>query len=102
MYTSKILTKREPQFITCPSCGTPDHVYRSRSRNIFERIAKASRILGLYRCHNCNWRGYLWIYSFNPLRPAPVFFRSIFVYIVLMLTSAIAVIAVLKMFIGKK
>lgn len=35
-------------------------MYRSHSRNAFERWMKIfSPTLALYRCHHCNWRGYM-------------------------------------------
>lgn len=41
----------------CPVCFSTDKVHRSRSRNIFEKILKATRLFNIYRCHNCGWRG---------------------------------------------
>lgn len=41
----------------CPSCGSVDKIYRSRARNEFERFINGTRILSMYRCHECNWRG---------------------------------------------
>jgi hypothetical protein len=35
-------------------------MYRSHARNAFERFMKIfSPTLVLYRCHHCNWRGYM-------------------------------------------
>jgi Tfp pilus assembly protein PilN len=35
-------------------------MYRSHARNWFERFMKVfSPTLVLYRCHHCNWRGYM-------------------------------------------
>jgi Tfp pilus assembly protein PilN len=35
-------------------------MYRSHARNAFERFMKIfSPTLVLYRCHQCNWRGYM-------------------------------------------
>lgn len=41
----------------CPVCLATDRIYRSRARNWFERLINSSRILSMYRCHECNWRG---------------------------------------------
>ena len=42
----------------CPQCGEYD-LYRSRSRNIAEKIIKKLLPYKTYRCHNCNWRGWI-------------------------------------------
>ena len=44
--------------ITCPSCGAPD-VYRSRARSIPQRVKKSLSQQRLFRCHACNWRGWM-------------------------------------------
>lgn len=41
----------------CPVCFSTDKVHHSRSRNIFEKILKSTRVFNIYRCHNCGWRG---------------------------------------------
>lgn len=41
----------------CPVCGSSDKVYRSRAKNKFEKFINRIKILSMYRCHNCNWRG---------------------------------------------
>lgn len=44
----------------CPQCSTVGKVYRSRVNGIFERLRRmAMPIVAVYRCHNCNWRGWL-------------------------------------------
>ncbi len=43
---------------SCKKCGEY-RLYRSRSKNIFEKIIKKILPLRTYRCHNCNWRGFL-------------------------------------------
>jgi predicted RNA-binding Zn-ribbon protein involved in translation (DUF1610 family) len=42
----------------CPRCGEYN-LYRSHSKNILERAVKNILPLKTYRCHNCNWRGWL-------------------------------------------
>lgn len=41
----------------CPNCKSKS-VHRSRSRNQLERWRKAITHKLLYRCRNCNWRGW--------------------------------------------
>ena len=42
----------------CPQCGEYN-LYRSRSRNFMEKIIKILVPYKTYRCHNCNWRGWM-------------------------------------------
>jgi len=41
----------------CPVCGSKENVYRSRARNRIERVINKTKLLSMYRCHECNWRG---------------------------------------------
>ena len=41
----------------CPNCKSKS-VHRSRSRNQWERWRKSITHKLLYRCRNCNWRGW--------------------------------------------
>jgi hypothetical protein len=44
----------------CPHCHTTGKVYRSLPRNLRENITRILLpVYGVYRCHNCNWRGWL-------------------------------------------
>ena len=43
----------------CPSCGKTDRVHRSHSRGFLEQTVKTLTPYQLYRCHDCNWRGWL-------------------------------------------
>ncbi|HNV01946.1 MAG TPA: hypothetical protein PLE61_07535 [Vicinamibacterales bacterium] len=42
----------------CPACGSR-RVYRSRTRSVFERIRRQVTTKRPFRCHNCNWRGWV-------------------------------------------
>jgi uncharacterized protein with PIN domain len=48
----------------CDKCGGV--LYRSRSRSFVEKLIKLTTRYRTYRCHECNWRG--WIVS----KPAPM------------------------------
>lgn len=41
----------------CPNCG--NHLHRSHSRGLSAKLIKGFLRLKLYRCHECNWRGWL-------------------------------------------
>jgi len=44
----------------CPSCKTIGKVNRSKPRGVKEKIRlKLMPVYSVYRCHNCNWRGWL-------------------------------------------
>lgn len=61
----RILFNAYPETSKCPSCSKIGKIRRSRSRNIIERIIRATRIFGIYKCRECGWRGYLRRYIFN-------------------------------------
>jgi hypothetical protein len=44
--------------LNCPSCGDYS-LEKSRSRSQFEKIVKVLTPLRTYRCHHCNWRGWI-------------------------------------------
>ena len=41
----------------CPACGS-NRVFRSKSRNAFERFRRQFTVKRPYRCHACGWRGW--------------------------------------------
>ncbi|MBX7156732.1 MAG: hypothetical protein K1X91_17370 [Bacteriodetes bacterium] len=44
----------------CPQCGTVGRMFRSHSRSKFEKFMHFfSGVVYIYRCHQCNWRGYM-------------------------------------------
>ncbi|MGH2575090.1 MAG: hypothetical protein ACRDFC_05245, partial [Ignavibacteria bacterium] len=61
----KIFFKAYPETAGCPSCSKIGKIRRSRNRNILESLIKATKLLGIYKCKECGWRGYLKRYSFN-------------------------------------
>jgi predicted RNA-binding Zn-ribbon protein involved in translation (DUF1610 family) len=45
--------------IKCPECGRSARLYRSHTRSGFERAIRKLTPYQVYRCHDCNWRGWL-------------------------------------------
>lgn len=44
----------------CPQCKMVGKVNRSKTRSIGEKLRlRMIPVYGVYRCHNCNWRGWL-------------------------------------------
>jgi len=41
----------------CPACGS-NRVFRSKSRNAFERFRRQFTVKRPFRCHACAWRGW--------------------------------------------
>jgi hypothetical protein len=39
----------------CPRCDS-NRVFRSQARSHRDRVLKSLLPIGLYRCHDCNWR----------------------------------------------
>jgi hypothetical protein len=42
----------------CPNCHSPA-LYRSKARTLSERMRRNYSAKRLFRCHDCNWRGWL-------------------------------------------
>ncbi len=61
----RIFYKTYPETASCPSCSKIGRIRRSRSRNLVEMLLKGSRMVGIYKCRECGWRGYLKRYTFN-------------------------------------
>ena len=59
MPSKKILFRFDPAYKKCPSCGEINTLRRSRTKNVWESILKATGIYKMYRCRKCNWRGAL-------------------------------------------
>lgn len=52
----------------CPHCHTSGKVHRSLPRTVREKLTKVLLpVYGIYRCHNCNWRGWLPRGSTSPM-----------------------------------
>ncbi|MCX7878235.1 MAG: hypothetical protein N2510_06275 [Ignavibacteria bacterium] len=87
----KIFLKTFPETTACPSCGKIGTIRRSRSRNLFETILKATNIISPYKCRECGWRGYQKKYTMNFNS-----FITLGIYIILILLSVYIITAVLK------
>jgi predicted RNA-binding Zn-ribbon protein involved in translation (DUF1610 family) len=87
----KIFYKTFPETSRCPACGKIGTVRRSRSRNFFESILKASNVFGIYKCKECGWRGIQKKISLNRYSLVTIVFYS-----GLILTVAYIISKVLK------
>ncbi len=77
----------------CPKCQEVGRVYRSWPRGILENVGlKLLPPYGLYRCHNCNWRG--WKVRSNS---SPILARLLVaVYLILLVTIVGAAVFFLR------
>jgi hypothetical protein len=72
---------------TCPSCRSVGRVFHSNPRGLSERIAlKIAPKHGIYRCHDCNWRGWQVRSKSTPLAA-----WSIIILIVILIVGVIGV-----------
>ena len=52
----------------CPQCRTIGKVNRSKTRTLGEKIRmRLVPMYAIYRCHNCNWRGWLLRSTYSPV-----------------------------------
>ena len=47
-------------FLPCPKCGDYDY-HKSHTRNGFEYLRQIILPQRPYRCHNCNYRGWIFV-----------------------------------------
>jgi ssDNA-binding Zn-finger/Zn-ribbon topoisomerase 1 len=87
----KIFFKSFPETSRCPSCNKIGKIRRSRARNFFETLIKATRMWSLYKCRECGWRGILSKYTFNSYSLITFAF-----YMVLIISVAYIITKVLK------
>lgn len=52
----------------CPQCQTTGKVHRSKTRGFSEKLRlRLLPMYAVYRCHNCNWRGWLMRSTASPM-----------------------------------
>ena len=71
----------------CPKCGE-FNLYRSRSRSHIEKAIKIFLPMRTYRCHDCNWRGWM---NKRKMAGKRSLMQSILIYLVIfIITLALA------------
>ena len=63
MKNLKILIPKDPAIENCPRCNASGKMRRSKRRNNFEAFIKTFTIFNIYRCRDCDWRGYKSLYK---------------------------------------
>ncbi len=83
---SEMSFKKDASFDKCPKCKAVGKLRRSRAQTPWERIVKKIGISNYYRCRECGWRGTRSKYRFGNLS-----IKTIFIYLFLMLATAVIV-----------
>ena len=73
-----------PSLLACPKCGEYDY-HNSHTRNIIERIRKIVLHQRPYRCHSCNYRGWIIVKVVG----TKVSSKSVFFYVSILIISII-------------
>ncbi len=92
MRTEKFLQKNDHIFENCPNCGVVGKLRRSKPKNSVERSWKLG-IWGYYRCRECDWRGKKLSFSIRRIS-----YKTIILYLFLMLATAAIVRLVIQKF----
>jgi hypothetical protein len=74
----------------CPRCG--EIVHRSHTRGFAEKLVKALTSHKTYRCHECDWRG--WLRTGDPARRRHKLLTIISVLLTLLITTLVALYVV--------
>ena len=82
MATIKVLIHRNPQFGICPSCKAVGSLRRSRSKTMAEQIIRKVTFFKMYRCKECDWRGYKSTLIFTKKS-----FKNLIIYIIIILLT---------------
>jgi len=82
----EISFKKDASFDKCPNCKSVANLRRSRAKSPFEQGVKKLGIFNYYRCRECDWRGTRLNIG---LRKTSL--KTILIYLLLMLATAIVV-----------
>ncbi len=77
----------------CPRCGA--HIHRSHTRGFGERLVRTFTSHKVYRCYECNWRG--WLRKGDPIKRRQTLRTIISVLVTLLLTTLLALYVVEKL-----
>ena len=92
MKAETILFKKDHSFDKCPSCNVVGKLRKSRPRNQFEHMSKLG-LWSYYRCKECGWRGRKFCFSYRKTS-----FKTLFIYILLMILTAFIVRFIIQKF----
>jgi len=85
MKTETFLFKKDHSFDKCTSCNAVGKLRSSRPKNSLERNS-IFVFWGFYRCRECGWRGRKFSFTYRRIS-----FKSIILYLFLMLATAVIV-----------
>ena len=90
---SELSFKRDASFDKCPKCKSVGKLRRSRAKSPFEQGVKRLGILNYYRCRECEWRG-----SRLNIGLGRTSKKTVLIYLLLMLATAVIVRFVIQKF----
>jgi len=90
---SGISFKRDASFDKCPKCKSVGKLRRSRAKSPFEQGLKKTGIINYYRCRECEWRG-----SRLNIGMGKITYKTILLYLFLMLATALIVKFIIEKF----
>ena len=85
--------KRDASFDKCPKCKSVGKLRRSRAKSPFEQGIKKLGIFNYYRCRECDWRGSHLSFGFGRITV-----KTVLIYLLLMLATAVIVRFVIQKF----
>jgi len=86
---------KDPTLTHCKNCSEAALHY-SKPRNLFESIANILPCIGVYRCHQCNWRGIK-----LEISAGEGLLNKVILSILVMLISALVILYILKVVIAR-
>lgn len=89
----QLLSYKDPTISHCEECGNVA-LHNSKPRTILEKIFCFIPCFGLYRCHECNLRGWK-----LELEVDKNFWRNLLIYILFAIVAAIIVAYLMKFFV---
>lgn len=89
----QLLSYRDPTISHCQVCGNVS-LHNSKPRTLIEKIFCFIPCLGLYRCHECNRRG--WEMG---IEVDQNFWRNLLIYLVFAIVAAMVIAFAMKLFV---
>ncbi len=90
---SELSFKKDASFDKCPNCNSVGKLRRSRAKSPLEQGVKKLGVFNYYRCRECGWRGKRSNIGFNKTS-----LKTIFIYLLLMITTAVIVKFIIQKF----
>jgi len=90
---SELSFKKDASFDKCPKCNAVGKLRRSRAKSPIEQGIKKLGVFNYYRCRECDWRGKRLSFGVGNIS-----YKTIFLYLFLMLATALIVKFIVQKF----